>query len=92
MATKVDASPIRRRRHHSIEQVVAKLDQGNVQHIATGSFAETAAKLGVSERTLHRWRAKYGGLRLEQLDYVEGLRREIEAMRRIANNLESART
>jgi transposase-like protein len=50
------------RKRHRPEEVVAKLRQAD-EALAKGTpIAEVARSLGVSEMTLHRWRAEYGAV------------------------------
>ena len=60
-----EESPMKRptnRQRHRPEEVVARLRQAD-EALAKGvAIAEVARSLGVSEVTLHRWRAEYGAL------------------------------
>jgi len=48
------------RKRHRPEEVVAKLRQADEALAKGPPIAEVARSLGVSEVTLHRWRAEYG--------------------------------
>jgi transposase len=55
------------RKHHKPEEIVAKLRQVEVL-LAQGKTATEAVRtLGVTEQTYYRWRAEYGGLKLDQV-------------------------
>lgn len=69
-----------------------KLDQGLVHQVVTGSYAEAAARLGVSARTFRRWRQNFAGCGPDQAAHIDDLKREIEEARRVARSLECART
>lgn len=55
------------RRHHEPEEVVAKLRQVEVLLVQGKSATEAVGTLGVTEQTYDRWRAGYGGLKLDQV-------------------------
>ena len=49
------------------EQIVAKLRQVEVLTAQGKAVAEAVRAIGVSEPTYYRWRAEYGGLKLDQV-------------------------
>jgi len=55
---------------------VAKLRQVEVLTGQGRSIAEAARSIGVSEQTYFRWRAEYGGMKVDQLKRLKEL--EIE--------------
>ena len=63
-----------RKSRYSEEQIILALKQ----HEAGRTTAEICRKLGVSEQTFYRWKAKYGGLeasdvkRLKELEHENG--------------------
>jgi transposase-like protein len=72
------------RKRHRSEEVVAKLRQAD-EALAKGTpIADVARSLGVSEVTLHRWRAEYGAVdcnavrRMKELEKKNGrLKRQV---------------
>ncbi len=50
------------RTRHRPEEVFAKLGQADEAPARGAPLAEVVRSLGVSEVTLHRWRAEYGAL------------------------------
>ena len=64
------------RKRHRPEEVVAKLRQAD-ESLAKGvPIAEVARSLGVSEVTLHRWRAEYGAVDRDAVRRLKELERE----------------
>jgi len=90
MTNKIAAAAARRRHRHSDAEVMAKLQQSVVQRVVCGSYGDVAAQLGVSERTLHRWRRKYDGLSVDRVAYIKALKDEIALLRKAASELDSA--
>ena len=61
-----------RRRRHTPEQVIRKLREAD-RLLGEGlQVPEVAKQLEVSEQTLHRWRAQYGGLKATRREAPEG--------------------
>ena len=49
--------------------------------------AETSRKIGVTAQTFYRWRAKYGGLRIDQARRLKQLETENARLRRAVVDL-----
>ena len=45
---------------HTAEQIVRMLREAEAKLAAGSSVPEIARKLGISEATFHRWKARYG--------------------------------
>jgi putative transposase len=54
-------------KHHKPEEIVAKLRQVEVLMGQGKTVAEAVRAIGVTEGTYYRWRAEYGGLKLDQV-------------------------
>ena len=54
------------RRKHTPEQVIKKLREAEVAIAEGSTVAQASRKIGVTEQTFYRWRAEYGGLRIDQ--------------------------
>jgi putative transposase len=63
------------RKQHKPEEVVAKLRQVEVLAAQGKTVAEGARAIGVTEATYYRWRAEYGGLKLDQVKRLKRLER-----------------
>jgi putative transposase len=60
-------------KRHKPEEIVAKLRQVEVLTGQGRSIAEAARSIGVSEQTYFRWRAEYGGMKVDQLKCLKSL-------------------
>jgi putative transposase len=75
------------RKNHKPEEIVAKLRQVEVL-LAQGKTATEAVRtLGVTEQTYYRWRAEYGGLKLEQVKRLKLLEQENGRLRKAVADL-----
>ena len=75
------------KRKHTAEEIINKLREAEVI-IATGStVAEAVCRIGVSEQTFYRWRAKYGGLRVDQARRLKQLETESNRLKRAVAEL-----
>ena len=71
------------RKRHRPEEVVAKLRQAD-EALAKGTpIAEVARSLGVSEVTLHRWRAEYGTVDRDAVRRMKELEKENARLKRL---------
>ena len=65
-----------KRRRHTPEQVIRTLREAD-RLLAEGKTVEEVARhLEVSEQTLHRWRAQYGGMKADDAKRLRELERE----------------
>ncbi len=72
-----------RRRRHTPEQVIRKLREAD-RLLGEGLLLpEVAKQLEVSEQTLQRWRAQYGGLKAEDAKRLKELERENGKLKRM---------
>ncbi len=55
------------RKHHKPEEIVTKLRQVEALVGQGKPVAEAIRAIGVTEPTYYRWRAEYGGLKLDQV-------------------------
>jgi transposase InsO family protein len=68
-----------RRKTHTPEEIVAKLRQVEVLAAQGKPVAEAVRTIGVTEATYYRWRAEYGGLKLDQVRRLKEREREKRA-------------
>jgi putative transposase len=61
---------------HTPEQIIHKLRQAEVELSKGATIPQAAKKIGVTEQTFYRWRAEYGGLRLDQAKRLKALETE----------------
>lgn len=72
-----------KRKRHTPEQIIRKLREADARLAGGGTVAEAARELGVSENTLHRWRAQYGGLKSSEAKRLRELERENARLKKI---------
>ena len=72
-----------KQRHHTPEQVIRKLSEGD-KLFAQGKTIEAVARhLEISEQTFHRWRNQYGGMKADDAKELKELRRENQRLKKI---------
>ena len=74
-------------KQHKPEEIVAKLRQVEVLLAQGKSATEAVRTLGVTEQTYYRWRAEYGGLKLDQVKRLKLLEQENMRLRRAVADL-----
>ena len=70
-------------KRHTPEQIVQKLRRAEVEIAQGATVAEAARKIEVREHTYYRWRAEYGGLRLDQGKHLKELERENARLKKL---------
>ena len=75
------------KRKHSIEQIIGKLRETEVELAQGRSVAEVCRSLGVTEQTYYRWRKEYGGLKMDQAKRLKVLEQENTRLRRAVADL-----
>ena len=76
-----------RRKTHTPEEIVGKLRQVEVLAAQGKSVAEAVRAIGVTEATFYRWRAEFGGLKLDQVKRLKALEAESARLRKAAADL-----
>ncbi len=69
------------------EQIVAKLRQVEVLTAQGKPVAEAVRAIGATEPTYYRWRAEYGGLKLDQVKRLKRLEAENGRLREAVADL-----
>lgn len=72
-----------RSKRHTPEQIVAKLRDADAMLNAGKDVAAMLQSLGVSEATLHRWRAQYGGMKSEEAKRLKQLEDENRRLKQL---------
>jgi putative transposase len=75
------------RKRHKPEEIVAKLRQVDVLTGQGMSVAEAVKTIGVTETTYFRWRAEYGGMKIDQVKRLKELELENARLRRAVSDL-----
>ncbi len=76
-----------RKRTHRPEEIVAKLRQVEVLTAPGKPVAEAVRAIGVTDQTYYRWRAEFGGLKLDQVRLLRELERENARLRKAVSDL-----
>jgi putative transposase len=77
-----------KRRRHTPEQIIRKLREAD-RLLGEGlEVPEVAKQLEVSEATYHRWRARYGGLKADDVKRLKELESENARLKRIVADKE----
>ncbi len=76
-----------RRKAHTPEEIVAKLRQAEVLVGQGKTVADAVRAIGVTEPTYYRWRAEFGGLKLDQVKRLKELERENARLRKAVSDL-----
>ncbi len=74
---------MKKRKRHSPEQIVKKLRDADALLAAGKSVGEDLQSLAVSEATLSRWRAQYGGMKSEEAKRLKTLEDENNRLKKI---------
>ena len=77
-----------RSKRHTPEQIVAKLRDADAMLNAGKDVAAVLQSLAVSEATLHRWRAQYGGMKSEEAKRLKQLEDENRRLKQIVADKE----
>ncbi len=77
-----------KRRRHTPEQAVRKLREADRMLGEGAEVPEVAKALEVSEVTYHRWRARFGGMKAEDVKRLKQLERENSVLKRIVADRE----
>jgi putative transposase len=72
---------------HTPEQIIHKLRQAEVELSKGSTIPQAAKKIGVTEQTFYRWRAEYGGLRLDQAKRLKALETENARLKKMVADL-----
>ena len=72
-----------KRRHHTPEQVIRKLAEGEKLLNAGNDVAEVCRQLEITESTWHRWHNQYGGMKANDAKRLKELENENPRLKRI---------
>ena len=75
------------KKRHTVEQIIGKLREAEVQLAPGTTVAEVCRSLGVTKQTYYRWRKEYGGLKLDQARRLKDLERENARLRQAVADL-----
>jgi putative transposase len=69
------------------ERIIGLLRQAEVELAQGRTVGEVCRGLGVSDATYYRWRAEYGGLKVDQMRRMKELERENARLKRAVAEL-----
>ena len=75
------------RKRNTAEEIAGPLRQVEVLVGQGKPVAEAIRAIGVTEPTYYRWRAEYGGLKLDQVRWLKLLEQENSRLRRAVSDL-----
>jgi transposase len=76
-----------RKRMHTPEEIVARLRQVEVLVAQGNAVSDAVRAIAVSEATHFRWRAEFGGLKLDRVKRLKELERENARLRKAVADL-----
>lgn len=71
------------KKRHTLEQVVAKVRQAEVDLGKGLRVPEVCKQLGISEQTYYRWRTKYGGMDPVMAKQLKEMEKENARLKRL---------
>ena len=74
------------RQTYSVEQIIIKLRQIEVQCGQGKTVAEAARQAGITEQTYYRWRNKYGGMSPDMIKQLRVLQKENARLRKVVSD------
>jgi putative transposase len=75
-----------KQRHHTPEQVIRKLAEGERLLNQGDDIAEVCRQLEITQSTWHRWRNQYGGMKANDAKRLKELEKENTQLKRIVAN------
>ena len=76
----------KKRRRHTPEQIIRKLDEGHRQLAAGKDLDEVCRHLEIAESTWHRWLAQYGGMKANDAKRLNELEAENARLKKLVAN------
>ena len=70
-------------KRHKPEQIIGKLREVEIELGRGASVAEACKKIGVTDHTYYRWRAEYGGMRIDQAKRLKELEKENARLKKL---------
>ena len=74
------------RMRHTPEEIIQHLRTVEIERVKGTSLEQTARKIGVTPTTLARWKAEFGGLRVDQAKRLKQLEQENTRLRKIVSD------
>lgn len=74
------------RKRYKVEEIIQHLRTVEIERAKGASLEQAAKQIGVTPTTLARWKAEYGGVRLDQAKRLKELERENSRLRKIVSD------
>ena len=71
------------RRKYTAEEIIQNLKTIEIEQAKGATFEEAARKIGVVKSTAARWKAEFGGLRVDQAKRLKELEQENARLKKI---------
>ena len=78
----------KKRRRHTPEQIIRKLDEGHRQLASGKNLDEVCRHLEIAESTWHRWLAQYGGMKANDAKRLKELEGENARLKKLLADAE----
>jgi transposase-like protein len=75
------------RKRFTTEQIMGKLREAEVELAKGATVTAVCKKLEISDQTYYRWRAEYGGMRLDQAKRLKELETENARLKKLVADL-----
>jgi transposase-like protein len=76
-----------KKRHHTPEQIIRKLAEGDKLLNQGQDLAEVCRQLEIAESTWHRWKTQYGGMKANDAKRLKELENENSRLKKIVADL-----
>ena len=76
-----------KRKRHTPEQIVRKLEEADLRLNAGQSIEQVCQALVISEATYHRWRNQYGGMKAQEARRLKELEQENGRLKKMVADL-----
>lgn len=74
------------KKRHTPEEIIQHLRTVELEQAKGDTLEEASRKVGVTSQTLVRWRAEFGGLRVDQAKRLKEIEQENLRLRRVVAN------
>ena len=75
-----------KKRHHTPEQIIRKLAEGDRMLNEGSNVDEVARHLEITSSTWHRWKAQYGGMKADDAKRLKELEKENQRLKKLVAN------
>ena len=75
------------RKRFTAEQIIGKLREAEVELAQGATVGQVCKKLEIADHTYYRWRAEYGGMRVDQAKRLKELETENARLKKLVADL-----